>query len=823
MSYDFKSIEKKWQEKWDESGIFNIDVKTAKDIFYTLVMFPYPSGDRLHMGHWYQYGLMDTWARYQRMQGKQVFFPMGFDAFGLPAENFAIKRGMHPDISTTKNVKYMREQFRRMGVSYNLDYQVDTSKPDYYRWTQWIFLKLYEKGLAYRKEAPVNWCPSCQTVLANEQVGKEGDCERCETQVIQKNLRQWFFKITDYAQPLLDGLDGLDWPHKTKAMQNNWIGRSQGTRVDFKLENEGESFPVFTTRPDTLFGVTYMTLAPEHPLVEKITCEENQEAVNAYVESSLKRTELERLSATDEKTGVFTGAYAVNPVNSERIPIWVGDYVLYSYGTGAVMAVPAHDQRDFEFAKEHRLPMKKVILEKGKGEEDELISAFTQSGEVIQSGPYNGMLNSEMISAITKDLEERGQGAAEIHYRLRDWLVSRQRYWGSPIPIIYCKDCGEVPVPEKDLPVVLPEDVDFKPTGESPLKRCESFMETTCPSCGAVASREPDTLDTFVCSSWYYLRFPDAHNETQAFNSDLINQVLPVSRYVGGSEHACMHLLYARFINRVLKDLGYLNFEEPFQSLTHQGMILGPDGLKMSKSHGNTVSPDEYVEQYGSDVLRLYLAFGFSYIDGGPWSEDGIRSISRFVDRVGRVFQTYLSLMNTAPPAKTDLSEQDRKLLYIFHNSLKGITQDTERFQFNTSVARMMELNNGLSEYLREVAEGERNLSLLHEVLETQVILLAPYLPHFCEDWWSRFGHQTSVFLEPWPKFQEEYLSLDTLTLAVMVNGKLRAEISVSAGTDEESILKAALEEKKIGRYLEGTKLIKHIYVKNKLVNLIIK
>ncbi len=823
MNYDFKSVEKKWQEDWDESGIFHIDVKTAKDVFYTLVMFPYPSGDRLHMGHWYQYGLMDTWARFKRMQGKQVFFPMGFDAFGLPAENFAVKRGVHPDVSTTKNVQYMREQFRRMGVSYNLDYQVDTSKPDYYRWTQWIFLKLYEKGLAYRKAAPVNWCPSCQTVLANEQVGKEGECERCKTLVSQKNLKQWFFKITDYAQPLLDGLENLDWPHKTKAMQNNWIGRSQGARVNFKLEGYADSFPVFTTRPDTLFGVTYMTLAPEHPLVEKITCEESRAAVNAYVKKSLKRTELERLSATEEKTGVFTGAYAINPVNSERIPIWVGDYVLYSYGTGAVMAVPAHDQRDFEFAKEHKLPMKKVILEKGRAKTEELGEAFTEPGEVINSDKYNGMLSTEMILAITNDLQDRGEGKAEINYRLRDWLVSRQRYWGSPIPIIYCKDCGEVPVPETDLPVILPGDVDFKPTGESPLKRCESFMQAVCPKCGSQASREPDTLDTFVCSSWYFLRFPDAHNENQAFDPDLINQVLPVSRYVGGPEHACMHLLYARFINRVLKDLGYLKFEEPFRSLTHQGMILGPDGQKMSKTHGNTVSPDEYVETYGSDVLRLYLAFGFSYIDGGPWNEDGIRSVAKFVDRVGRVFNEHQDLMRAEPPKKTDLSEKDRKLLYVFHNSIKGITQDTERFQFNTSVARMMELYNGLSEYLREVPEAERNLSILREILESKVILLAPYLPHFCEEWWSRFGHKTSVFREPWPEFQEEYLKLDTLTLAVMVNGKVRAEISVARDTEEEAILETALEEKKIQRYREGTKLIKHIYVKNKLVNLILK
>jgi leucyl-tRNA synthetase len=822
MSYNFQELEQKWQNIWEKSNVFKLDINKEVDPFYLLVMFPYPSGDKLHMGHWFVYGLLDSWARFKRMNGKRVFFPMGFDAFGLPAENFAIKKGIHPDVTTTQNVKVMREQFRRMGTSYNWNYTLDTSKPDYYKWTQWVFLELYKKGLAYKKEAPVNWCTSCQTVLANEQV-QDGRCDRCDSVVIRKNLSQWFFKITDYAQPLLDNIERLDWPYRTKAMQQNWIGRSEGTEIEFKTHNNSKTFTVYTTRPDTLFGVTYVTLAPEHPLVAEITTPEQRAAVDAYIDETSRVTEVDRLSTTREKTGVFTGAHAINPINGEKVPIWISDYVLYSYGTGAVMAVPAHDERDFAFAKKYKLPVRRVILEKDGNENSAIAAAFTEAGTMVASEKYNGMMSADAIRAITKELEEKRVGKFKVNFRLRDWLISRQRYWGAPIPIVNCKNCGEVAVPEHDLPVKLPEDVDFRPTGESPLKRCPSFINTTCPKCGGEAEREADTLDTFVCSSWYFLRFPNVGNNEKAFDTALTNRVLPVDKYVGGPEHACMHLLYARFINMVMKDLGHINFDEPFESLTHHGLVLGADGQKMSKSKGNTVSPDSYVEKHGSDVLRMYLAFGFNYIEGGPWDDQGIKSTARFLERAWRLLDENRNTLSSRIAARENTSSEDKKLLFVLHNSIRMSTRDIEAFQFNTSIARCMELCNALYEYIRVVPQTDRNEGLLRDALQKFIILLSPFVPHAAEEWWSWCGKEKSLFLEQWPTHSEEYLTLDETSFAIMINGKLRGDFKARSTASEDEIVALAKQQPCAQKHLAEATLVKHIFVPKKLVNFIVK
>jgi len=821
MSFDFIANEAKWRSNWANDESNTVDVNAMDNKYYVLVMFPYPSGDRLHMGHWYQYGLMDTWVRYQRMQGKSVFFPMGFDAFGLPAENYAIKHGIHPDISTTKNVNYMLEQFEKMGVSYDFNYKVDTSKPDYYKWTQWVFSTLYKYGLAYKKEAPVNWCPGLNTVLANEQV-IDGKDERTGYEVVQKNLAQWFFKITDYAEKLLNNLETLDWPSKTVAMQSNWIGRSEGTEIEFEMEGHDWSFKVFTTRPDTLFGVTYVTFAPEHEKVLEIATDEQRSSVEDYIEQTAKMKEVDRLSTAKEKTGVFTGAYAINPVNGEKIPVWISDYVLVTYGTGVVMGVPGHDERDFAFAEAFNLPCKKVIQEPNTELSSTLKSAYTEPGVVLNSGKYDGMDSLEMKTKITNDLESSGKGEKKVNFRLRDWLVSRQRYWGAPIPIINCPSCGEVLVPEDQLPVLLPDNVEFKPTGESPLRSCEEFYHTTCPKCGGPATREVDTLDTFVCSSWYYMRYPDAHNQEQAFSKEITHKMLPVDKYVGGPEHACMHLLYARFINMVMHDLGYVPTEEPFSSLTHQGMILGPDMQKMSKSKGNAISPDEYVQNFGSDILRLYLCFGFNYVEGGPWSEGGFKSASRFAERCARLMEEKSELLSSNL-AEQSYTSADKKLLYVLHNSIKGVTQDTQRFMFNTSIARLMELYNAVTEYEKNSSAEAINNFLIQKTLKTFLVLLSPFMPHFCEEWWQRSGEKQSIFHQKFPEHDKQFLQLDEIKMAVMINGKRRDEVTVSASSTQEQVLGVALDSEKVQKHLEGMQIIKQIFVKGKLINLIVK
>lgn len=805
-------IDEKWQKKWEETKLYKFNEDRIDKKLYVLEMFSYPSGSKLHAGHWFNYGPVDSWARMKRMQGYNVFQPMGFDAFGLPAENYAIKTGIHPKDSTIKNIETMEKQLKAMGAMFNWDHEVVTCEPDYYKWTQWVFLKLYEKGLAYRKKAPVNWCPSCNTVLANEQV-IEGACERCSTEVTKKDLTQWFLKITDYAEELLEKLDDLDWPEKTKAMQKHWIGKSVGALVTFKVDSSPLSFDVFTTRADTLFGVTYVVLAPENPLVAELTTEEYKDKVENYKEEAKKQSDIERQSITREKTGVFTGSYAINPINGRKVPVWIGDYVLNTYGTGAVMAVPAHDERDYAFASKYNLPIERVI-EGGDG------LPYTEYGKLVNSEEFSGLSSEEGKNAIVEKLSKNNLGSFKVNYRLRDWLVSRQRYWGAPIPIVYCEKCGTVAVPEDKLPVELPYDVEFAPDGKSPLKKCESFINTTCPKCGGPAQREGDTLDTFVCSSWYYLRYADSNNSDKAFDPEIINKMLPVDKYVGGPEHACMHLLYARFITKALRDMGYLNFDEPFLSLTHQGLILGPDGLKMSKSKGNTISPDDYIKEFGSDVFRMYLMFGFGYTEGGAWSDDGIKAIGRFIDRVERILTESIEEIKNSKNTKDTLDKGEKELNFWRNTAIKGVTEDAEKLQFNTAIARLMEFINALSKYNNEKI---KNTAFLKDATIDFIKLLAPFAPHFSEEQWELLGMDYSVFNEKWPIFNPKALIKDEVEIAIQINGKIKAKINVPTDLSDDQIKEAALNEENIKNNLSGKTVIKVIVIKGRLVNIVSK
>ncbi len=809
---DMKSVEKKWQEKWEKSKLNYFNKKNTDKKFYCLEMFSYPSGDRLHIGHWFNYGPTDSYARFKRMKGYEVFQPMGFDAFGLPAENFAIKTGIHPKDSTEKNIENMEKQLRAMGAMFDWSAEIKTCEEDYYKWTQWLFLKLYENGLAYRKEAPVNWCSGCNTVLANEQV-IDGKCERCGTEIVKKNLTQWFFKITAYAEELLSELDNLDWPEKTKAMQRNWIGKSVGGEIEFTCES-GDKFKVFTTRADTLFGVSYVVLAPEHPLVAKLCSPEQRAAVEEYVSMTAKTNEIDRLSTTREKTGVFIGHYAINPINGKKVPIYAADYVLYSYGTGAVMGVPAHDERDYLFAQKYDLPVNRVIIPKNG---DETLP-YCNDGILVNSLGYDGLTGDEARKTILNDLAKTGRGEHRVNYRLRDWLVSRQRYWGAPIPIIYCEDCGEVPVPYKDLPVKLPYNVEFRPDGKSPLAKSEEFMHTVCPKCGKAATRDPDTLDTFVCSSWYFLRYPDSKNPDQPFNPDIINKMLPVDKYVGGPEHACMHLLYARFITKALRDMGYLKFGEPFTSLTHQGVILGPDGNRMSKSKGNVVSPDAYIETYGSDGFRLYLMFGFNYTEGGPWSDDGIKSVSKFLDRVERLAEKARTLTGK----NSEFGKAEKELNYAQNYAINCVNRDMEAFSFNTAVARLMEYVNALNKY-DAIDDSEKNVNFFKQCVSNLILLLAPFAPHFCEELWSLAGSKKSVFLSEYPVADESALVKDEVEYAVQINSKLKCRITIAKDLSEEDIKAVALNDEKIKEALEGKTVVKTIVINGRLINFICK
>jgi leucyl-tRNA synthetase len=803
---DLLQVEKKWQQKWEETGLYKFNRSRVDNKKYILEMFSYPSGARLHLGHWYNYGLSDTYARFKRMQGFEIFQPMGFDAFGLPAENYAIKTGIHPEDSTLSNIETMEKQLKAMGAMFDWDYEVKTCMPDYYRWTQWCFLQLYKRGLAYRKAAPVNWCEGCNTVLANEQV-VEGACERCHTPVKRKHLTQWFFKITDYAERLLQNLDKIDWPEKTKMMQRNWIGKSVGGEVTFALEN-GESFTVFTTRADTLFGCTYAVLAPEHPLTLKIATDEQKKAVEEYIDYAAHASEIDRLSTTREKTGVFTGAYAINPVNGRRIPVYAADYVLATYGTGAVMAVPAHDERDFEFATKYGLPIERVVAGL-EGEDDTL--PYVNYGVLVSSEEFSGLPVEEGKKAILNKLKSEGKGDFKVNYRLRDWLISRQRYWGAPIPIVYCDHCGEVPVPENELPVRLPHDVDFKPDGTSPLLKSKTFMNATCPKCGSPARRDADTMDTFVCSSWYFLRYPDSQNSEKAFDSDWINKMLPVDTYIGGAEHACMHLLYARFFTMALHDMGYVGFDEPFSRLVHQGVILGPDGARMSKSRGNVISPDSYIQKYGSDALRAYLGFGFSYIEGGPWNEDGIRSMHKFLERVERIVCRLSEV--------TASSEEGTKaLLYAQNYAVKCVSADIEQFSFNTAIARIMEFVNALAKYLD--ASPDQDVS--KEAARVLVKLLAPFTPHFSEELWEQLGETYSVFGQPYPVCDEAALVLDTIEMPLQINGKVRARFNVPSDATAADIENQIMATPSLVAHFDGKAVRKVIIVPGRIANIVV-
>ncbi len=823
MGYPFREIESKWRTKWEETSLYKTDLSKTENKCYTLVMFCYPSGDKLHMGHWFNYGPADSWARFRRLKGYNVFSPQGFDSFGLPAENYAIKIGGHPHDITEENIRVIREQLKSIGAMYDWDKEVITSHPDYYKWTQWIFLQLYKKGLAYRAKAPVNWCPSCNTVLANEQVTSDGTCERCSTPVIRKTLTQWFFKITEYADRMLENLAKLDWPERTKTMQTNWIGRSEGVEINFPLaDNSGKNLAVFTTRPDTLFGVTYMVLAPEHPFVEEITTPTQKPAVEKYIEDTLRKSEMERTAVTREKTGVFTGAFAVNPVNGEKVPIWIADYVVLTYGTGAVMAVPGHDERDYEFAVNFELPIRKVILEPGTQPDDVLHGAYTGEGVMINSGQFSGMPTEEGRRKIIDWLEKEGIGKRQVNYKIRDWLISRQRYWGAPIPIIYCEKCGEVPVPEEDLPVELPYDVNFLPSGESPLRFHEGFLNTTCPKCHGHAKREVDTMDTFVDSSWYFLRYLSPHLDTAPFDKELVNKWGPVDMYVGGIDHATMHLIYARFINMVLYDLGHINFEEPFSSLRHQGVIKGPDGQKMSKSRGNVVNPEKYLDKYGSDVFRCHLMFSFEYAKGGPWDDSGIVAVDRYLNRVWRLFEQCQWVFEEGNSCDT-IGDAENALLRVLHHTIKFATRDTERMHFNTAISRLMELTNECYRYITERPREEQNSSLLKDTLEKHNLLLAPFAPHLSEELWEKTGHEYSIFNQRYPEFDPRFLEQEMVNYVIQINGKIRDKVQVSRELSREEIIETALKTGRIPGLIDGKQVVKTILVPNKLVNIVVK
>ncbi len=822
MAYS-AAVDRKWQDYWEDTKQHRFSQDRIDRKLYVLEMFSYPSAANLHVGHWYNYALADSWARMKKMQGYEIFQPMGFDAFGLPAENYAIRTGIHPQDSTLSNIKTMRKQLSEMGGMFDWDAELATCLPDYYRWNQWLFLQLYHKGLAYRKNAPVNWCPQCQTVLANEQV-VEGSCERCHTDVVRKNLTQWFFRITDYAQELLDGLDQLDWPEKTKKIQINWIGRSEGAEIVFGAQKNGQpvidesgqtiQLPVFTTRADTLMGVTYVVVAPESDVCRLLTTDERRNEVEQYQSTTSRVSDIDRMSSVREKTGVFTGSYAIHPLTGEKLPIWTSDYVIAGYGTGVVMAVPAHDERDFEFATQFDLPIRRVIRSADQSADD---LPFTDKGILTDSGRFSEMTSDEAINAMLAELEPEGRGQLRVNYRLRDWLVSRQRYWGTPIPIVYCQSCGTVPVPEDQLPVRLPYNVEFTPDGESPLKKYTEFIETVCPHCGGPATRDADTLDTFVCSSWYQFRYTDNRNDREAFSRDIVDRMCPVDKYVGGAEHAAMHLLYARFITKALRDMGYLGFDEPFKSLVHQGTILGADGQKMSKSRGNTISPDIYVSQYGSDVFRLYLAFGFAYTEGGPWSDDGVRAIAKFVSRIERLVDDY----RETPAGRWQIgTDSERELQYARHHAIKAVTIDAEKFQFNTSVSRMMELLNALNHATAQKPPPQPEL--VRDVIEDLIRLIAPFAPHFAEEMWEKMGHQPSIFHEMWPKFDEQALVRERVEIAVQVNGTIKFRMEISPSDDRKQIETAVMADPRTEPALESRTVRRVIVVPGRLVNLVV-
>ncbi len=812
-AYDPNELEPRWQQKWNETDLYKQIVDESKPKHYALTMLPYPSGD-LHIGHWYAMAPSDARARFMRMKGFNVMFPIGFDAFGLPAENAAIQRNIHPAIWTFANIDQMRTQLRSMGTMFDWEREIVSADPSYYRWTQWFFKKLIEMGLAYRKMAAVDFCPHCNTTLAREQVwGDDKHCERCGTPVIKKDLEQWFFKTTDYAEELLD-FSEINWPERVKLMQTNWIGRSIGADVTFHTEF-GDPIEVFTTRPDTLWGATFMVLAPEHPLVDKITSPEKADAVLTYREQAKRLSEIDRETADREKTGVFTGAYAINPVNDARIPIWIADYVLMTYGSGAIMAVPAHDERDFEFATKFGLEIIEVIRMPGREEADgPLTEAFTSKteGVMINSGEFDGTPVKDSVATVTSWLEEKGKGKAAVNYRLRDWLISRQRYWGTPIPVIYCPEHGAVPVPDEDLPVLLPEDVEFVPTGESPLKFHEAFLHTECPICGQPSLRETDTMDTFMCSSWYPYRYLSPFYEDGPFDPDEGDYWLPVDQYTGGIEHATMHLIYARFFTKAMRDMGLVDFDEPMLALYNQGMVLGEDGEKMSKSRGNVIAPDNLVEQYGADTVRTYLMFFSKWDQGGPWNYDGIKGPQRLLSDIWEI------ALHGYEEVKIE-KMADRALQRKTHQVIRKVTEDLEEFSFNTAVAAIMEQRNALQQARREM---NVSLATWTEAVDSLLLLLAPTAPHISEELWSLRGGSYSVHQQAWPTWDAEIVKEESIVLIVQINGKVRDRITVPADTPEQEMQKIALASENVHRLLGDQEPRKVIVVKGKLVNIVV-
>ncbi len=819
--YNFKKIEPKWQKVWADKDVFHVTEDPDKEKFYCLEMFPYPSG-KLHMGHVRNYSIGDVLARYLHMNGKNVLHPIGFDSFGLPAENAAIKNQTHPAVWTSSNIAEMEKQLRQLGFSYDWDREVCTYKEDYYKWMQWIFIQFYKHGLAYKKENPVNWCPSCQTVLANEQV-VDGCCERCHSVVTKKNLSQWYLKITDYADRLLDGLDTLPgWPEHVKTMQRNWIGRSEGTEVVYKLKGEGTDLPVFTTRVDTIFGATFMVISPEHPMVEDLIKGTLEEAnCRAYIEQARRQTDIERTSTVKEKTGAFTGRYAVNPANGEDIPIYLADYVLMGYGTGIVMGVPYGDQRDFEFAKKYDLPIVPVVdPHRDDIDINDLKEAFIADGTVINSGKYNGMDNREAIKAMQKDFEEAGFATPKVNFKLRDWLISRQRYWGTPIPMIWCESCGWVPEKEENLPVLLPTDVVFTGKGESPVATSKTFVDTVCPCCGKPAKREVDTMDTFLDSSWYELRYCDNKNDKAVWDVDKADYWMNVDQYIGGVEHAILHLMYARFFCKFLHDIGLTKCEEPFQNLLTQGMVL-KDGKKMSKSVGNVVSPEEIIDKYGADTARLFILFAAPPEKELEWSDTGVEGSYKFLGRVWRLVSEMQEATAGVPARFIPEGKDDRQLAYILNNTIKRVSEDIEkRFNFNTALAAIMELVNEMYRY-KEL--DDVNLGLMADATEKLVLMLAPFAPHIAEEMWEGLGKEGLVYSAAWPVCDESMLVKDTVEIVVQINGKVKERADVPAGLSREQLQECALAMDSVKALTEGKTIVKVIAVPGKLVNIVVK
>ncbi|KJJ85190.1 Leucyl-tRNA synthetase [Candidatus Omnitrophus magneticus] len=813
-SYNPLEIENKWQKEWRKGRLFNTKISDSKNKYYCLMMFPYPSA-ALHVGHGRNYIIGDVAVRYKMMKGLNVLTPMGWDAFGLPAENAAIKGGAHPKDSTLHNIQRMKEQLKSWGVEFDWEREVTSCLPDYYKWTQWIFLKMYEHNLAYKKKAFVNWCPSCNTVLANEQVIDES-CERCDSKVEQRDLEQWFFKITDYADTLLNDIEKLNaWPDRVKTMQKNWIGRSRGVNIDFPVEGSNLKLTCFTTRVDTIFGCTYMVLAPEHPLLETLIADNpGKEKIMKFVQATRNESHIERSGLNTEKKGVFTGRYVINQMTGKKIPLWIADYVLMEYGTGAVMAVPAHDQRDFAFAKKYGLDVEIVINNPTeKLNASTLQQAFEDTGILINSGHFTGLDNETAKEKIADYMEKNNIGKSAVHFKLRDWLISRQRYWGAPIPIIYCEKCGTIPVPEKDLPVLLPDCVEFLPTGESPLKNSQEFVNTSCPKCGRKARREIDTMDTFVDSSWYFLRYISPKENNKPFITDDVNKWLPVDLYIGGVEHAILHLLYSRFITKTLYNMGHIGFNEPFKRLFTQGMII-KDGMKMSKSKGNTVSPDDLIKKYGADTVRLYTLFIGPPEKDAEWSDKGVEGAYRFLKRVWTIQETTVN-------ENKNTEETDKQLLRKMHQTIKKVTMDMEGdFHFNTAISSIMELVNEIYSFKKNDETYACSKECLNEVFKNLILLLAPFVPHLAEELWENLGYKNTVFKESWPIYNEKMTLTDTIIMPVQINGKLRGKIEAMRGMKEEEIKTMVLDDEKLKPYFTGA-IKKFIVIPDKLINIV--